>query len=86
MLKWLGRGSKNPLPHVTGHSGSLVEIAERLPWQWRIALPLGGVAAGFLLMWARRYAAGTSDYMEAVAIGDGRVPAAKACCAASRRW
>lgn len=61
---------------LTGHSGSLVEMAKSLPWQMRIILPAaGGAAAGALLVYAKRFSSGAaSDYMEAIAIGDGRVP------------
>jgi CIC family chloride channel protein len=61
---------------LTGHSGSFVEIAKGLSWQMRVLLPTcGGVVAGLILIWAKRMPAGaTSDYMEAVAIGDGRIP------------
>ncbi len=61
---------------LTGHSGSFVEIAKGLSWQMRVLLPTcGGVVAGLFLIWARRMPAGaTSDYMEAVAIGDGHIP------------
>lgn len=61
---------------LVGRSGSVVEIAESLPWYLRIAFPtLGGLAAGGLLVLADRYSNGApSDYMEAVAFGDGRVP------------
>jgi CIC family chloride channel protein len=60
-----------------GHSGSFVEMARSLPWTTRIWLPaVGGLAAGFLLLFARRHADKNAhtDYMEAVAIGDGVVP------------
>ncbi len=62
---------------VSGRSGSLVEMARRLPWSTRIWLPAaGGLIAGLILLIARR---GTdkkahTDYMEAVAIGDGVIP------------
>jgi len=62
--------------HVfTGHSGSIVEVTRGLPWYGRLLFPaLGGVAAGTALWWAARIKAGAnSDYMEAVAIGDGRL-------------
>lgn len=61
---------------LVGHSGSLVEMARELPWGWRLALPAaGGIVAGAILAWADRYASkDPSDYMEAVAIGDGRIP------------
>lgn len=63
---------------LVGQSGSLVRMAESLPWQARILLPAaGGIIAGLLLVFARRYHTGAnSDYMEAIAIGDGKVPVA----------
>jgi CIC family chloride channel protein len=63
---------------LVGHSGSFTEMAAALPWPMRIAMPCaGGVVAGFVLMWARRLP-GTAppDYMEAITVGDGRVPLA----------
>jgi CIC family chloride channel protein len=61
---------------LAGHSGSLVEMARSLPWYVRLSLPaLGGLVAGAVLVWADRFASkDPSDYMEAVAIGDGRIP------------
>jgi len=61
---------------LTGESGSFVAIAKSLPWHWRVLLPTaGGVVAGAILLLAERVpAAATSDYMEAVAIGDGNIP------------
>lgn len=60
---------------VTGRSGSVVGVISSLPWYGRILFPaLGGVAAGSLLWLAGRTRSGThSDYMESVAIGDGRL-------------
>ena len=60
---------------LTGKTGSLVEIAKSLPWSVRLLLPAaGGVVAGAVLLLAKRWATGaSSDYMEAVAIGDGRI-------------
>jgi len=61
----------------TGQDGSLVDMAKRLPVAMRIALPMfGGLAAGFLLLLAQRGVDRKqhTDYMEAVAIGDGVVP------------
>jgi len=61
---------------LTGHSGSLVEIATGLPWHMRVLIPTcGGLVAGLFLIWAKRMPSGAaSDYMEAVAIGDGHIP------------
>lgn len=62
---------------IAGQSGSFVSMAKRMPWTERIWLPAaGGLIAGFLLLVARRHADKNShtDYMEAVAIGDGVVP------------
>lgn len=60
---------------LVGHSGSLVAMARNLPWEVRILLPTaGGILAGIFLVLAKRYTAGvTSDYMEAVAVGDGNI-------------
>jgi CIC family chloride channel protein len=61
---------------LVGHSGSFVEMARSLPWHWRVLLPCtGGAAAGCFLLFARRAQSGRpSDYMEAVALGEGRIP------------
>ncbi|KXU86553.1 voltage-gated chloride channel protein ClcB [Paraburkholderia monticola] len=62
---------------MTGRSGSFVELARSLPWTMRIWLPAaGGLVAGVFLLIARRHADPNThtDYMEAVAIGDGVVP------------
>lgn len=64
------------MQHVlVGRSGSFVEMAQTLPWQMRVILPTaGGVIAGLFLVLANRYTAGIkSDYMEAVAVGDGHI-------------
>ena len=66
---------------ATRHTGGLVEIAELLPWYLRIVFPAaGGVVAGLLLQASRRWArqGASSDYMEAIAIGDGRIPVREA--------
>ncbi|NYT35655.1 voltage-gated chloride channel ClcB [Allopusillimonas soli] len=64
------------LQHLaTGRSGSIVQTISSLPWYGRVLFPMaGGMAAG-LLLWAaaRIHAGANSDYMEAVAIGDGRL-------------
>ncbi len=60
---------------VTGRSGSIVGVTQALPWYGRLLFPaFGGLAAG-LLLWAasKTKAKANSDYMEAVAIGDGRL-------------
>lgn len=58
---------------ATGTSGSIVQVTTGLSAAGRLLFPtLGGLVAGLLLVWAARLKAGTaSDYMEAVAIGDG---------------
>ncbi|MBV6304806.1 ClcB-like voltage-gated chloride channel protein [Candidimonas humi] len=60
---------------VTGHSGSIVGVTQTLPWYGRLLFPMaGGIVAGSLLWGASRFKSGAnSDYMEAVAIGDGRL-------------
>ncbi len=69
----LGMGAAE---HVaTGHPGSLEAAAEALPaWRRAITPALGGIAAGVFLEWARRLTKGKkpSDYLEAIAVGDGR--------------
>lgn len=60
---------------ATGTSGSIVAVMTGLPWYGRLLFPaLGGLVAGILLWLAgRQKASGHSDYMESVAIGDGRL-------------
>ncbi|WP_322008836.1 ClcB-like voltage-gated chloride channel protein [Paraburkholderia sp. J12] len=67
-----------------GYEGSFVEMARSLPWHTRIWLPAaGGFVAGCLLLFAKRKAPGDgnrpihTDYVEAVAIGDGVMPVGK---------
>jgi H+/Cl- antiporter ClcA len=60
---------------ATGHPGSLVTASEDLaPWRRAITPALGGLVAGAILVLARRVAKGKKqpDYLEAIAIGDGR--------------
>jgi CIC family chloride channel protein len=62
---------------LLGRHGGMVEIAEGLPAWARIVTPtVGGLVAGALLLWARRASVqkSTSDYMEAIVLGDGRIP------------
>ncbi|MCG5073663.1 ClcB-like voltage-gated chloride channel protein [Paraburkholderia tagetis] len=69
----------------TGHEGSFVAMARSLPWHTRIWLPAaGGFVAGGCLLIARRSSAPGgggkpmhTDYIEAVAIGDGVMPVGK---------
>ncbi|MGZ5198165.1 MAG: ClcB-like voltage-gated chloride channel protein [Telluria sp.] len=60
---------------LVGHSGSFVEMAARLPWYLRVALPCaGGLAAGGFLVLARRYRdRAAPDYMDAIASGSGEI-------------
>ncbi|MGE4368491.1 MAG: ClcB-like voltage-gated chloride channel protein [Burkholderiaceae bacterium] len=60
---------------ATGTHGSIVAVTTGLSGVMRVVFPtVGGLIAGALLVWASRLQAGTaSDYMEAVAIGDGRL-------------
>lgn len=58
-----------------GQGGDLVLLAEGLaPWERVLYPSLGGVVAGLLLTLNHRLRGGaTTDYMEAVAIGNGRI-------------
>ncbi len=60
---------------VTGSSGSIIAVTQGLPWYGRLLFPaLGALAAGCLLWLASKVQGGDhSDYMESVAIGDGRL-------------
>ena len=59
------------------HQGDLVEIAEALNW-WQLLLAptAGGLAAGLVLYWGLPWAGnrGSSNLLEVVAAGDGRLP------------
>jgi chloride channel protein, CIC family len=60
---------------ATGLPGSLVAASEQLaPWRRAITPALGGLLAGAILLLARRVTKGKKqpDYLEAIAIGDGR--------------
>jgi H+/Cl- antiporter ClcA len=60
---------------ATGHPGSLVAAAEALaPWRRAVTPAVGGLIAGIILWLGRRVAKGKKqpDYLEAIAIGDGR--------------
>ncbi|MFA9439201.1 ClcB-like voltage-gated chloride channel protein [Uliginosibacterium sp. sgz301328] len=56
-----------------GQQSGLVEAAMSLPPLVRLMVPtIGGLVAGFLLLWSRRYGAAlASDYMEAISLKDG---------------
>ena len=60
---------------VAGDQGEITEIIRELPWFGRLLFPtVGGLIAGLLLWLAsRKKTEAASDYMEAVAIGDGRM-------------
>ena len=63
---------------LTGQPGSIVEIFEALPTWQRLVVPvLGGVIAGGILSLGGRMKSGSessTDYMEAVVLGNGRLP------------
>jgi CIC family chloride channel protein len=57
--------------------GDPVEFAEKLPYWERLLVPaLGGLAAGLILHWGFRLVGpqGSSDLLEVVVAGDGRLP------------
>jgi CIC family chloride channel protein len=58
------------------HPGDLVGIAELFHWWQRLIIPaLGGLAAGLILHWGGRLVRpGSSGFMEAVVVGDGKLP------------
>jgi chloride channel protein, CIC family len=61
----------------TGQSQSLVHAASELVWWHRALVPVaGGVLAGLVLYFSGRAlsSAHVIDYMEAVLVGDGRIP------------
>jgi len=63
-----------------GQGDGLVALARSLPPWARVLLPTcGGLFAGLLLLVAQRASVqkATSDYMEAIVLGDGRIPVAQ---------
>ncbi len=62
---------------LTGSSAGVVESMRQLPW-WAVQLipAVGGLLAGLVLLFGQRLTKGKSstDYMEAIVIGDGHVP------------
>ncbi|MDE1170202.1 MAG: ClcB-like voltage-gated chloride channel protein [Verrucomicrobium sp.] len=72
------RGLKAVQLLLTHQKGDLLLSSIRFPWWERLLLPpLGGLLAGALLYYGTRLLRGQSsgDYMEAVVLGDGVVPA-----------
>jgi len=62
---------------LTGSSAGVVESMRHLPWWGCLLVPtLGGAAAGLVLLYGERLtrAQSSTDYMEAIAIGNGRIP------------
>lgn len=60
------------------HSGSLVQAAEDLVWWERLLVPtIGGLCAGLILQFGMHLARkqSSTDYMEAIALGDGKISA-----------
>jgi chloride channel protein, CIC family len=62
---------------LTRHTGSFVETAEAVSAPVRLVVPaLGGLLAGLALVLARRFVTQPSpDYLEALVVGDGEIPA-----------
>ncbi len=63
---------------LSGRPGHIVEIFTALPFWQRLLLPLlGGIIAGGILTFGRKVIPSresTTDYLEAVVLGDGRLP------------
>jgi CIC family chloride channel protein len=67
---------------LTGeHGHNIVEVAEHLveqrQWTWVVAIPaIGALLSGLVLYWGTRFAGkqGTSNMLEVVVAGDGRLP------------
>src|SRR5437762_1498953 len=59
------------------HQGDFVEIAEALNWWQRLLAPtIGGLGAGLVLFWGLHWVGkrGSSNLLEVVVAGDGRLP------------
>jgi len=62
---------------LTGSDQGVVETFKLLPWWGRLAVPaVGGLLAGAVLLYGKKLTRSESstDYMEAIVIGTGRVP------------
>jgi CIC family chloride channel protein len=62
---------------LTDSHAGIVESIRLLPWWGRLLVPtIGGLLAGAVLLFGHKLVKGQSstDYMEAIAIGDGRLP------------
>lgn len=62
---------------LTGNGSGIVVSFRELEWWQRLAIPaVGGLMAGLVLLFGRRLHRGESstDYMEAILIGDGQLP------------
>lgn len=62
---------------MTNSSAGVIESMRLLPWWARLAIPAaGGLMAGLVLLLGKRLIKGQSstDYMEAIVIGDGHLP------------
>ncbi|MEO7097899.1 MAG: ClcB-like voltage-gated chloride channel protein [Luteolibacter sp.] len=77
---WTSIGFKEAtewLHHLfTGHSGSYVESFREMPQWQRVAVPTaGGLLAGLVLLIGNRFRSreNSTDYMEAVVVGDGNL-------------
>ncbi len=59
-----------------GNHTGIVEAFRTLEWWQRLLIPTtGGIIAGLILLFGRRlHGRATTDYMEAVVVGDGHVP------------
>jgi CIC family chloride channel protein len=62
---------------LTGSSEALVESFAHMPWWQRLITPtLGGALAGVTILYGMRFSKGqtSTDYMEAIVLGEGNVP------------
>jgi len=62
---------------LTGRNSGVVETMRQLPWWARVVVPaVGGLLAGLTLLFGKRLTRreSSTDYMEAIVIGSGRLP------------